>query len=200
VAQDPRSRALAWVGGYCDLEQRLAEMPPSARIRGLYFTNVLRVLRQAGRLEAYQEFFRDERWSALRWYSLSDYLVRLGLAGAVLSGPAAVHAGMRKISQRNVTEFHESLLGRMLLRILSKDPLRLAEQAVAGRRQSVNYGEWRILRRNSRELEIEYRSEYIWIESAITGAAEGTFAICDLDAKVETVLESRYDGSTFIRW
>ena len=200
MPRDPRTRAVEWIGGYCDIEQRLAEVPPSARVRGLYFGNVLRVLRQLGRLSAYQEFFPDERWSALRWYPVNDYLVRLGLAGAVLGSPRDIHDGMRRISRQNVTAFTSSLLGRMMLKILSKDPVRLTEQGIAARRQSMNYGHWRIARRELHELEVEYRSEYIWIESAIAGAAEGTFEICGTTATVQTVLDDRYNGSTFVRW
>jgi len=200
LPSDARDRALEWIGAHCDIDQRLKDVPPSARIRGLYFTNALGVLRQAGRLPAYLEFFPEERWSKLRWYPVGDYLLRLAVAGAALAGPEQLHAGMRRISRQNVTEFTASLLGRMLLRMLSKDPVRLTEQGIASRRQSMNYGNWSIARRDERSLEVVYRSEYIWIESAIAGAAEGTFELCGVPASLETALDDRYDGSTVVRW
>lgn len=166
----------------------------------MYFSNAQRVLKQAGRLPAYSEFFPDERWSTLRWYPVADYLLRLAVAGAALVTPAELHAGMRRISRQNVTEFTSSLLGRMLLKMLSKDPVRLTEQGIASRRQSMNYGTWSIARREDHMLEVIYRTEFIWIESAIAGAAEGTFELCGVPAKVETVLDDRYNGSTFVRW
>lgn len=197
---DPRARAVAWIGGFCDLEQRLADVPPSARLRGLYFGSVLRVLQRAGRLGPYLTFFPDESWSPLRWYPLQDYLVRLSVAGAVLQSPRELHAGMRQISRENATAFASSLLGKVLLRVLARDPVRLTEQGIAARRQSMTHGEWRIARRAPRELEVEYHSEYIWLDSAIAGAAEGTFELCGVPATVHTALEGRYDGVTFVRW
>jgi hypothetical protein len=40
----------------------------------------------------------------------------------------------------------------------------------------------------------------MWIESAIHGAATGTYSICDVRPALTTTLEGKYDGSTRIRW
>jgi len=193
-------RAIELVGPYCDIAERLEVVPPSARVRGLYMKSLESVLQRAGRVRLYQEFFRNERWSPVRMYPLRDYMVRLAVAGASLYSPERVHDGMRDVWRTNATTFASSLLGRTMLRLLSHDPVRLTEQGLAARRQTYQYGHWEIVRHDTRSIEMVYREEYIWIESAIAGGALGAFEACGIDAKIETKLVNRFDGSTLVTW
>ena len=64
----------------------------------------------------------------------------------------------------------------------------------------MGYGKWEMRRPGPREVQMLYRGEYMWIESAIAGAAAGTFESCGVKADVKTVLEDKYNGVTTIRW
>jgi uncharacterized protein (TIGR02265 family) len=192
--------ALAVVSPYCDIIERLEVVPPSARVRGLYMKSFESVVHRAGRAKLYERFFPGERFSALRMYPLRDYMTRLALAGASLHGPERVHQGMHDVWRTNATTFASSLLGRTMLRLLSNDPVRLTEQALAARRQTYQYGHWSIVHHGPRCIEMVYREEYVWIESAIAGGAVGAFESCGILAKLETQLINRFDGSTLISW
>jgi len=194
------ARAIALVAPYCDLPDRLAVVPPSARVRGLYLKSLASIVERAGRIELYDEYFGGESWSALRTYPLRDYLVRLAVAGAALRGPEQVHDGMHDVWRTNATTFASSLLGRTMLRLLSSDPVRLTEQGLAARRQTYLYGQWSIVRHGPRRIEMVYKEEYVWIESAIAGGAVGAFEACGVRAELRTELASRFDGSTLISW
>lgn len=193
-------RAVDLVAPYCDIVTRLEVIPPSARVRGLYLKALESVLQRAGRAGLYLDLFRSERWSPVRMYPLRDYMIRLAVAGAALHSPERVHDGMRDVWRTNATTFASSLLGRTMLRLLSHDPVRLTEQGLAARRQTYQYGHWEIVHHGPRSIEMVYREEYIWIESAIAGGAIGAFESCGIDAKLETRLISRFDGSTLITW
>jgi len=193
-------RAVDLVAPHCDLVARLVDVPPSARLRGLYFNSMLSTLRLRGRLDAYEDYFPDESWSSLGYHPLGDYLVRLAVAGALLTTPPRLHEGIFQITHEHATAFASSLLGRVLVRILAHDPVRLTQQGLAARRQSMAYGKWEMRRPGPRELQMIYRSEYMWIESAVAGAAVGTFESCGVKADVKTVLEDRYNGVTTVRW
>ena len=193
-------RAVDLVAPHCDIVDRLGDVPPSARIRGWYFKSMLAVLQRHDRLAAFQDYFPDESWSALGMHPLGDYLVRLAVAGALVATPARLHEGIFEISRQNATAFVSSLVGRLLVRILSRDPVRLTEQGLSARRQSTTYGTWQIRRPGPREVQMVYRGEYMWIESAIAGAAAGTFESCGVTADVRTALEDKYNGVTSIRW
>lgn len=193
-------RAVDLVAPHCDIVERLIDVPPSARIRGWYFKSMLAVLQRHDRLLAYEDYFPDETWSALGMHPLADYLVRLAVAGALITTPARLHEGIFEISRQNATAFVSSLLGRVLVRILARDPVRLTQQGLAARRQSTTYGTWEIRRPGPREVQMIYRGEYMWIESAIAGAAAGTFESCGVKADVRTQLDDKYNGATTIRW
>jgi len=193
-------RAIELVAPYCDIVDRLAVVPPSARVRGLYMKSFEPLLDRAGKASLFRCYFADERWSALQMYPLRDYLIRLAVAGAALRGPDRIHEGMHDVWRTNATTFAQSLLGRTMLRLLSRDPVRLTEQGLAARRQTYQYGHWSIVRHGPRSIEMVYREEYIWIESAIAGGAVGAFETCGIKADLETKLINRFDGSTLINW
>jgi uncharacterized protein (TIGR02265 family) len=196
----PVDRAIQVVAPYCDIVARLDVVPPSALVRGLYLRSFETVLQRAGRGQLYREYFVGERWSPIRMYPLRDYMVRLAVAGASLHSPERVHQGMHDIWRTNATTFAASLLGRAMLRLLSNDPVRLTEQGLAARRQTYQYGHWEIVRHGPRAVEMVYREEYLWIESAIAGGAVGAFEACGIEANLETRLLNRFDGSTMITW
>lgn len=192
--------AIELVAPHCDIVERLAAVPPSARVRGLYLKSLDTLLQNSGAAGLYRRYFAAERWSAVRMYPLRDYMIRLAVAGAALRGPERVHDGMHDVWRTNATTFASSLLGRTMLRLLSHDPVRLTEQGLAARRQTYQYGHWSIVRHGPQSIEMVYREEYIWIESAIAGGAVGAFEACGITADLKTKLINRFDGSTLITW
>jgi len=196
----PVDRAIELVATHCDLVDRLKVVPPSAQVRGLYLNSLDTILQRADRSALYREYFGGERWSPIRMYPLRDYMIRLAVAGAALRSAERVHEGMHDVWRTNATTFAQSLLGRTMLRLLSHDPVRLTEQGLAARRQTFHYGHWEIVRHGPRSIEMVYREEYIWIESAIAGGAVGAFEACGIEATLKTKLLNRFDGSTTITW
>src|SRR5882724_9941115 len=196
----PLQRAIDVVAPHCDIVDRLQAVPPSARVRGLYLRSLETVTQRAGRAALYREYFGGERWSPIRMYPLRDYMIRLAVAGASLRSPAHVHDGMHDVWRTNATTFAGSLLGQTMLRMLSNDPVRLTEQGLAARRQTYQYGHWEIVRHGPRSIEMVYREEYLWIESAVAGGAVGAFEACGIAVQLHTKLSNRFDGSTTITW
>jgi uncharacterized protein (TIGR02265 family) len=187
-------RALDIVGAHCDLEARLRDVPPSARIRGVWMRSMEAALERHGKLAAFRSTFPGERASALRWYQVSEFLPRLAVAGALVASPAEVHEGMYEIGRGNAQGFADSLIGRTLIRILSPDPARVIQQGAAARRQSASYGRWSVEAPSPQMVRMVMRSEYIWIESYFRGSAVGTYDAIQCDARVTATLRSPYDG------
>ncbi len=191
--------ALELVAPHCDIEERMRLVPPSARVRGVLFRPIYAQLEKRGLLQAFNEYFGHRR-AAIPFYPLTDYLLSLAVAGALVATPSKLHEGMFAISKGNASEIVESLLGRALLRLLARDPVRLTEQGLAARRQTMAYGHWSIVRHGERAIEMVYENEYTWIDSAIAGSAVGTFEACGLTPRIETRLVDRFNGSTRIEW
>lgn len=74
------------------------------------------------------------------------------------------------------------------------------EQGMAARRQSFTYAHWELRLPCERDVEVGYQNEYWWIESALKGAAQGTFETCTIGATIETKLGERFNRARFFRW
>ena len=184
---------------HCDLAERLTLVPPSAKIRGLYFRSIETVLAKDGKVELYRTLF-PEKFSAVRWHPAGEFLTRLAAGAGLLISPERVHEGMYEIGRRNAVAFAESLLGRTLLRLLSRDPKKLLQQADAGRRQSTNFARWDISYPDERSAIVDMAEEYQWIDSYALGAAVGTFEAVGLTAQAEAHMTSRFAGRHILRW
>ncbi len=194
-----RSEVIAELCQHCDLAERLPLVPPSTKVRGLYFRSIERVLAEAGRRDRFDALF-PQRFAAVLWHPAADFLVRLAVGGALLAGPQRVHQGMFDIGHRNAMAFSESLIGRTLLRILDRDPRRLLRQAIAGRRQSYSYGRWELEFPAEREAIVTMAEEYLYIESYLLGAAQGTFDAVGVPVRAEVALQDRFNGRHILRW
>jgi uncharacterized protein (TIGR02265 family) len=183
-----------------DLAPRLAAMPPSAQIRGMYLRSVQGALERAGRGIEYRSLCGTPRFSALRFYPLGEYMVHLAAGGALLMGPERVHEGMFEICRSNSAVVADSLLGRTLIRALARDPQRLLRQGAAAQRQTSRGGHWSLHFPGPREAVVEFRGELCWIQSALLGAAHGTMEAAGIDAKIRCELTDPYNGAHFISW
>jgi uncharacterized protein (TIGR02265 family) len=194
-----RNEVIAEVSQYCDLAERLALVPPSAKVRGLYFRSIERAVAAAGHQARFDALFPD-RVAAVLWHPAAEFLPRLAVGGALLRGPARVHEGMFEIGRGNAIAFAESLVGRMLLRILDRDPRRLLRQAIAGRRQSYSFGRWDLELVGDRQAIVSMSEEYLYLESYLRGAAQGTFDAVGMPVRIEVVLHDRFNGQHVLRW
>lgn len=184
---------------YCDLTERLPLVPPSAKVRGLYFSNIERMLALAGRGERFEALF-PKRVATVLWHPAAEFLIRLAVGGALLAGPERVHEGMFEIGRGNALAFGESLLGRTLLRLLARDPKRLLRQGIAARRQSSSFGRWELEFRDEREAVVTMAEEYLYIESFLLGAAQGTFDAIGVPVRTEVTLHDRFNGRHILHW
>jgi uncharacterized protein (TIGR02265 family) len=189
-----RERAIELVGEHCDLAERLQQVPPSARIRGLWFGVVEAEMRERGLTPEFRRIFGPDDFGALRFHWAGDYLMRAAVAGALVAGPAGVHAGMHEIARRNATRFADSLLGRALIRLLASDPLRLAQQGVAARRQTMSYGHWGVVPVCPGTIDVRLQSEYIWIESHVVGSWVGTLETIGVHPEIGVEMSGPFDG------
>jgi uncharacterized protein (TIGR02265 family) len=182
-----------------DLAERLSLVPPSAKVRGLYFGNIERRVALAGHGEQFAALF-PKRFATVLWHPAPDFLVQLVAGGALIAGPERVHEGMFELGRGNALAFGESLLGRMLLRLLARDPKRLLRQGIAARRQSCSFGRWDLEFRSEREAVVTMVEEYLYIESFLMGAAQGTFDAIGVPVRAESVLKDRFNGQHILHW
>lgn len=193
------ARALDLVGPYCDLEKRLRDIPPAARARGIWVRNFENVLAEKGMLDRYLEICGSQA-SPLGWHALDDVVARIAVAGALYASPREVHAGMRTMGRVQAVRFSESMLGRLLFRLLSPDPVRVLQQGAAARRQTCDYGRWEHDFSQPRRAIVRHFEEYGWLDSQVLGSAEGTFEAIGVPATFDLRLTDAYNGVLEIHW
>jgi uncharacterized protein (TIGR02265 family) len=184
---------------HCDVSQRLTLIPPSAKIRGVYCRSIDSALAKAGKLQRYRELFPRDL-ATLAWHPMGEFLVRLSVGGALLASPEYVHDGMLEIGRHNALEFARSLLGKMLVRLLSRDPKKLMLQGVAARRQTCSYGSWQVTFPHECTAVVTMVEEYGYIDSFILGAALGTFDAIGLTVQATTILDDQFNGRQILSW
>jgi uncharacterized protein (TIGR02265 family) len=194
-----RSTVIQELTRHCDLAQRLTLVPPSAKVRGVYCRSIDAALAEAGKLEQYRRLFPREL-ATLTWHPMGEFLTRLASAGALLAGPELVHEGMMEIGRKNALEFARSLLGKMMVRLLSRDPKKLLLQGVAARRQTCSYGSWQVTFPEERRAIVTMVEEYLYIESFLMGAALGTFHAIGLEVEATTILDDQFHGRHVLVW
>lgn len=187
------------IGPHCDITDRLKRVPPSARVRGVWFRIIDRDLAERGLFDTYTELFSRSRFRSLQMYPVSEFLVRAATAGALIASPECLHDGMFQMAHANAQEFARSLFGRTLIRLLARDHQRLTQQAIASSRQTTNYGKRSATFPDERTVEVLYRDEYVWIESYMAGAAVGTYESLGFEVELETELQSPIDGVIRLR-
>lgn len=200
VDMHPTQGVLALVGAHCDLATRLEALPAHASVRGLYFPRMEAIMQRIGKRDAFDALVGPARFAPMRMYPAESYLVRLAAAGALLSGSEHIHEGMASICRGHASAFADSLLGRVLLKLLSTDPKQMLRQGAMARRHSATFGRWSLDFPTARSAELRFRREFIWIESALVGAAHGSFDMIGIEAQVEVELDGPYDGVHRLSW
>lgn len=185
---------------HCDIATRLNAVPHAARVRGLYFRSALEELTRRGLRGAFETVIHETERSAFMLYPATDYIVWIAWAGSLVTSPRAVHEGMRELMRGNSAYFGQSLLGRSLVRLLSRDPVQILHQAIKSKRAVSNYGRWSVVDESSRHVVMRHEDEYVWIESALLGAALGALESCGIRPSVEVKLRDPYNGDLVFRW
>jgi len=195
-----RQRIVELLAPHCDIVTRLRAVPAAARVRGLYFRALTDEMSRRGLRAAFEEVIHDSDRSAFTLYPLSDYLVWLAFAGSLAGSPADVHQGMRDLHRGHSLYFGQSLLGRSLLRLISRDPIRQLHQAVQSKRAVTNYGRWSVVDEGPGRATVRLQDEYVWIESALLGGALGGLEACGIRPTAEVKLTDPYNGDLVFRW
>jgi uncharacterized protein (TIGR02265 family) len=168
-------------------------------LRGYYCRSIESALMEAGKYKRYRELF-PLALGTLQWHPVAEILKRLVVGAALLQGPERVHGGMFEIGRRNALEFARTLLGRMLMRLLSRDPKKLLLQGAAARRQTCSYGNMRVTFAEERMAIVSMDEEYMYLESYLLGAAYGTFHGIDLHVTAKCELDTKFAGRHILRW
>ena len=181
--------------------QRVADTPPSASTRGVWFLTTSRHMARLGRgeLVAWREATGARTRTPFRMYPVREYIEELAVAAAI-TNPEDPATAIREIWRGAVPVYMGSAFGRSLVRLIRPNPLRFVRWLADHRDHFCDYGKWRLVEHGTGYVTMEIEDEWVWIETAHRGGAEGMLAACGVEGSVEPELITPYTGRLHIRW
>jgi uncharacterized protein (TIGR02265 family) len=187
---------LASAAAALDLEHRVASIPPTACIRGVFF-QLLRDEMRRRHLVIPAVSRLVERTRSYGLYPARDLCRAFAYAGAVVRPDA--EDGMRELFTASVVYFTSTWYGRAFGRFLRPEPLQALSWIERSRDYVANYGRWRLEVRSPEHAVFHMFDEYFWM-SAHQGGCEGLLAACRVQGEVHTELDDPFNGRLDIRW
>jgi uncharacterized protein (TIGR02265 family) len=183
------------------VEQRLADTPAHANIRGLFFKLAEQAV--AARSKDLLTSWRSVTGARSRWpfrmYPTRDFIREQAFA-AVLLNPEDPGAALREMwgtTSRlspliRAEAFVQYLIGRK--------PMQALSWLERNRSMMCDYGDWWVHPTGENSATFHYVDEYTWIEHAHLGGVEGVLRRCGVSATVTVVLDGPYCGELRIQW
>jgi uncharacterized protein (TIGR02265 family) len=181
---------------HTDLEWRLRAVPGEAACRGAFLNMIDERAAALGVRDEYRRFFGVYRFSPLRFHPVKDYLTRLAILSQIAYGDEHIYDGVRTIHSASVDAWTHTAVGKLAMAMASPSlgsVLRIMQRGYATR-ATTNYGAIEILESTEQRHVVRFRDEYVWIEHAMAGAAAAMARLCRLDATVDAVLETPFQG------
>ncbi len=183
------------------VNQRLADTPAEAHVRGLFFRLAEQALhrRSHSLVRAWTAIVgRTSRWP-FKFYPTRDCIREQAIAAILLNETDPAEALRDMWAQ--TPEFSPLLRADRFMAILTgREPVRALKWLERNRGMMCDYGGWRTEFPNDGSAIFHYSDEYIWIESAHRGGVEGTLARCGVSAIVTPELDTAYSGRLRIAW
>lgn len=191
---------LARVRGLLDLDRRLDQIPLSGTVRGFIFKMTADEVARHGRgaTALYRRLSPMRSTWFFRMYPLRDFLEDAA-AGAAAIDPGDPHSALRRI-WRNAPRYAPMFNAQRFLSLLSASPYDAMRWLEMQRDMFMDYGAWRVERRDEHYFVVHYFDEYIWIDSAHRGGVEGLVEACDATATVEVDLDGPFNGRIHVKW
>jgi hypothetical protein len=131
-------------------------------------------------------------------YPVRDYLEDAAAAAAAIA-PEDPTSALRAFFC-NGPRYAHLLNAQRFLALLGATPLDVMRWLEAQRDMFANYGRWRVESRDDFYLIMHYFDEYIWIDSAHLGGAEGVLRGCGVGGSVQVDIDSPFNGRLHVRW
>lgn len=183
-----------------ELDIRLREIPPGARVRGVWFRVIADEIER--RSAEVQVAFRSTAGDRSRWafllYDLREYLLEAATAGTLIC-PDDPREGVRTI-WRNAAKYSKFMHPNTFLRLLRPDPMAALRWLVQNRDHFATFGVWRLEERSAEHAIVHMVDELVWIDTAQRGGAEGFLGACGATGEVEVEMLDRYRGRMHLRW
>lgn len=183
------------------IRERCEAAPPGASVRGVWFSMPQKHAARLGTAEAiaFERMCGKQQRTPFRMYPLTQFLEELAVAAALADASDPV-AALRKIWFDATAVYVATPFGRSLVRLLRPNPLRYLRWLATHRDHFCTYGVTRLEEHSPTRATFVLEDEYIWIDSAHRGGAEGLLHACGVEGGVDAELTGKYSGRLHFHW
>jgi uncharacterized protein (TIGR02265 family) len=182
-----------------DLARRLAAIPDSAAVRGIFFNQLRDALqRELAIDEVTLERLTGPARQSHKMQPARDFARLCAVTGALVDDDP--REGMRRLSRGQAAFFSRSWYGRAFQRVLLPDPLKAVQWVAFSRDYISNFGHLRVEARGPNRVLIHFYDEYCWIEACQRGGCEGMLDACGVRGTVTAELDTPFRGRLDVSW
>lgn len=178
-----------------DLDAHLAAIPEGTTIKGMFASDVVKLVRdRTGKSPGREKFVAFKDYDFKEW-------VRLLVTGAEMIHPdVPIHEAIRRVGHLAYPTFFSSLAGRVLLSVVGKDPLKLIPLVPKIYAMTASRGRAKVAEIEPGRALIELRDVWDFPESYNVGNFEGAMRAFEVEGKIELQTFSACDADILLTW
>jgi uncharacterized protein (TIGR02265 family) len=184
-----------------DLSAYLANTPEDATCKGLYFQDVIKAVRSAGRTVSVDRLPQlERRYMAFSDYSLREHMELTTQVASILYPGLSMREGLRRLGWLVFPAFAESLVGKVIFTIFGQELDRVYELGPRSFPASMSRGRAETKHVGDRHWRITFSEIYGFLDSYYVGVIEGPIRRVRKTADVRLHASSLSDGVMDVRW
>src|SRR5260370_14158709 len=184
-----------------ELSTYLANTPDDATCKGLYFQDVLKAVRSAGRpITAARLPQLERRYAAFTDYPLREHMELTTRVAGILFPGVSTREGLRRLGWLVFPGFTDSLVGKVIFTIFGHELDRVYELGPRSFPASMIRGRAETERLGERYWRVTFREIYGFLDCYYVGVLEGPIRRERKTADVRIHLTSLSDGVMDVRW
>ena len=184
-----------------DLSSYLANTPVHATCKGLFFQDVLAVVKAAAPAMTAQRLPQlAQRYAAFKDYPLRDHMELTSKVAGILYPDVSTREGLRRLGWLVYPGFAESLVGKVIFTMFGHDLDRVYELGPRSFPASMSHGRAESVRMGERHWRITFREIYGFLDCYYVGVLEGPIRRAHKKYFVSFRAKSLADGVMDVRW
>jgi uncharacterized protein (TIGR02265 family) len=187
--------------GDLDVEAFVGRVPKDAACKGMYFADLLTILRRLGSGgDARVADLMTKRYVPFRDYPLADHMRMTAVASRLLFPDCCTREAMRRLGWKAFPTFVQSLIGRIVFKTLGPDLDQIFAAGPKSFEVSLTRGRAKATRLGDAHWSYEFREMYGFLDTYYVGVMEGPIRRYGFTPEMRLGLSDPSTGSMIIRW
>lgn len=187
--------------GDLDVEGSIARVPSDASCKGMYFADLVAILRKTGNDgDSRVAELVAKRYVAFRDYPLVDHMRMTAVASRLSFPDCCTREAMRRFGRKAFPTFVQSLIGRIVFKTLGPDLDQIFAAGPKSFEVSLSRGRATATKLGNAHWRYEFREMYGFLDTYYVGVIEGPIQKYGFVPEMRLSLDSPSDGVMTIRW